>query len=132
MARIIVIGDEQGERTLLRSHLEWVGHNVTEASDGIVALAAFDRQSYDLIIVYVLMPEEDSIVVAKLLPKLQPEAKVMAIAGSDPNPSSDWAQDMIQTFGAHVVLEKPFGKDEFLDNVNRLLSMKLKPRAFGT
>ena len=121
MARIIVISDEQGECALLRSHLESVGHNVTEASDGVLALAAFDQQSCDLIIVDVLMPEEDGIVVAKLWPKLQPKAKVMAIAGSDPNLSSDRVQDLMQMFGAHVVLEKPFGKVEFLDKVNGLL-----------
>ncbi len=66
MARIIVIGHEQGECALLRSHLEFVGHNVTEASDGILVLAAFDQQGYDLIIVDALLPEEDGIVVARL------------------------------------------------------------------
>ena len=121
MALIIVISDEQGECALLRSHLEFVGHNVTEASDGILALAAFDQQSYDLIIVDVLMPEEDRIMVAKLSPKLQPDAKILAITGGGPNPSSDWAQEMMQMFGAHAVLKKPFGKDAFLDKVNGLL-----------
>ncbi len=121
MARIIVISDEQGECTLLRSHLESVGHNVTEASDGVAALAAFDQQSYDLIIVDALLPEEDGIVVARLSPKLQPKAKVLAITGGGPNPSSEGAQEMIQMFGAHAVLNKPFGKDAFLDKVNGLL-----------
>ena len=94
MVRIIVISDEKGGCALLRSHLESVGHNVTEASDGLVALAAFDQESYELIIVDALLPEEDGIMVARLSPKLQPEAKVLAITGGGPNPSSVWAQEI--------------------------------------
>ena len=121
MARIIVICDEQGDRDLLRSHLVSAGHNVSEVPDGIVALEAFDRQDYDLIVVDLILPEEDGIVVLGLIPRLQPEAKVLAISAGAPDPSSDWAQEIIQMYGGHVILEKPFGRDEFLDKVTALL-----------
>ena len=122
MASVVVISDVHGERTLLRSQLESVGHIVTEASDGVAALAAFDQQIYDLIIVDVLMPEEDGIVVAKLLIALQPDAKILAITDSGPNLHSDWGQEMMQLLGADAVLMKSFGNQEFLDSVNGLLA----------
>ena len=122
MARIIVIDDQAELRALLRSYLEAAGHVVTEASNGIVALVAFDEQIFELIITDVFMPEEDGIVVARLAHELQPDAKLLAITGGGSDLSSDWAQEMMNILDADAVLAKPFEKQDFLNTVHALLA----------
>ncbi|MEO8511832.1 MAG: response regulator transcription factor [Chloroflexota bacterium] len=55
-ARILVVEDEPQLRGILRLYLEREGHEVTEAGDGQAALAAFDAQRCDLVILDLMLP----------------------------------------------------------------------------
>ena len=55
-ARILVVEDEPQLRGLLRLYLEREGHHVTDAGDGPAALAAFDAQPHDLVILDLMLP----------------------------------------------------------------------------
>jgi DNA-binding response OmpR family regulator len=55
-ARILVVEDEPQLRNLLRLYLEREGHRVTEAGDGPAALAAFDADGADLVILDLMLP----------------------------------------------------------------------------
>src|SRR5687767_14227852 len=55
-ARILVVEDEPQLRNLLRLYLERDGHRVTDAGDGPTALAAYDRQPPDLVILDLMLP----------------------------------------------------------------------------
>jgi DNA-binding response OmpR family regulator len=55
-ARILVVEDEPQLRDLLRLYLEREGHRVTDAGDGPTALAAFDAQPHDLVILDLMLP----------------------------------------------------------------------------
>jgi DNA-binding response OmpR family regulator len=55
-ARILVVEDEPQLRGLLRLYLEREGHRVTDAGDGPSALAAFDEQPHDLVILDLMLP----------------------------------------------------------------------------
>ena len=55
-ARILVVEDEPQLRGLLRLYLERDGHRVTDAGDGPTALAAFDAEPCDLVILDLMLP----------------------------------------------------------------------------
>lgn len=55
-ARILVVEDEPQLRALLRLYLERDGHRVTDAGDGRAALAAFDADGADLVILDLMLP----------------------------------------------------------------------------
>jgi DNA-binding response OmpR family regulator len=55
-ARILVVEDEPQLRGLLRLYLERDGHRVTDAGDGASALAAFDADGADLVILDLMLP----------------------------------------------------------------------------
>jgi two-component system, OmpR family, alkaline phosphatase synthesis response regulator PhoP len=55
-ARILVVEDEPQLRNLLRLYLERDGHRVTDAGDGPTALAAFDADGADLVILDLMLP----------------------------------------------------------------------------
>ena len=55
-ARILVVEDEPQLRGLLRLYLERDGHRVTDVGDGPAALAAFDADGADLVILDLMLP----------------------------------------------------------------------------
>ncbi len=55
-ARILVVEDEPQLRGLLRLYLERDGHSVTDTGDGPSALAAYDSQPCDLVILDLMLP----------------------------------------------------------------------------
>lgn len=55
-ARILVVEDEPQLRNLLRLYLEREGHLVTDAGDGPTALAAYDADGADLVILDLMLP----------------------------------------------------------------------------
>jgi len=122
MARIIVIDDEDDLRGILRLMLEAHGHEVDEAATGSEGLRAIRGQRYDLVITDVLMPEDDGVSIAKQLPSIQPEAKVLAISGGGPSMPADWSLKLMEMFGVDAALQKPFEEDELIGVVDRLLA----------
>jgi DNA-binding response OmpR family regulator len=55
-ARILVVEDEPQLRGLLRLYLERDGHHVTDTGDGPSALAAYDAEPCDLVILDLMLP----------------------------------------------------------------------------
>jgi len=55
-ARILVVEDEPQLRALLRLYLEREGHQVTDAGDGPSALAAYDADGADLVVLDLMLP----------------------------------------------------------------------------
>jgi DNA-binding response OmpR family regulator len=55
-ARILVVEDEPQLRGLLRLYLEREGHRVTDAGDGPSALASYDAEPPDLVILDLMLP----------------------------------------------------------------------------
>jgi CheY-like chemotaxis protein len=118
----MVVDDEEDLRAVLRLMLESHGHEVQEAENGAQAIAALRLQSYDLIITDVLMPEEDGIAVAKEVPKLLPNAKVLAISGGGAALPANWSLKVMEMFGVNAALHKPFEEKDLMKVVDDLLA----------
>lgn len=57
--RVLVVDDEEGIRVLCRVNLELGGFTVTEAGDGVEALAAVRAERPDVIFLDLMMPRMD-------------------------------------------------------------------------
>jgi class 3 adenylate cyclase len=55
--RILVVDDNAANRDLLGRRLERAGHQVTEADGGVAALELLERESFDLVLLDLIMPE---------------------------------------------------------------------------
>src|ERR1051325_6464970 len=69
MSRILVVEDEQHIADGLRFNLEAEGHEVRIASDGELALASIldEHQSFDVVVLDVMLPGRDGFAVASAL-----------------------------------------------------------------
>jgi DNA-binding response OmpR family regulator len=115
-ARILVVEDEPRLRELLRLYLEREGHTVSEAADGATALATFERDGADLVVLDLM------------LPGLQGEAVLDAIrqAGNVPvlitsAKGSDAERIAGLRLGADDYLAKPFNPHELTARVAAIL-----------
>ena len=55
-ARILIVDDEEGIRSLMRGSLEAQGYQCFEASDGLAALEVLAREPIDLALTDIMMP----------------------------------------------------------------------------
>ena len=61
MARILIIDDERAIRNALREILEYENYQVDEAEDGPKGLEWVGKESYDVILCDIKMPQMDGI-----------------------------------------------------------------------
>lgn len=122
MADILIIDDEPGVLRVLRKILETEGHSVTEAPNGEVALRHLEGKPADLVITDIFMPGMDGIEFLVNIRKTFPDARVLAMSGGGIL-SRDQALSDAALLGADEILQKPFGKDQVLEAVNKMLEI---------
>lgn len=65
--RILVIEDEASLQNILRVFLEDAGYQVTLADDGMDGIAAFHKDSFDLVLLDIMMPRLDGYSVCEMI-----------------------------------------------------------------
>src|SRR5580658_4750846 len=106
--KILIADDDAGNRDLLRRRLEFEGHQIVEAKNGLEALALLADQTCDLVLLDIMMPGMDGFqTLAKLKqePQLR-ELPVIMISALDELRSVVRCIEM----GADDYLSKPFNR----------------------
>jgi DNA-binding NtrC family response regulator len=119
MARILIIDDEIGMRTVIGQALKKAGHEIVLASDGKEGMEQHHLKPLDLIITDLFMPEQDGLETIIAFKKSFPKIPVIAISGG-----SVLSADMLavaQKLGANEILEKPFSSKSLLSVVEKTL-----------
>jgi DNA-binding response OmpR family regulator len=122
-ARILVVDDEPSITSFLRMGLSRSGFEVTVASDGNEALAAVDREQFDLVVLDVMLPGVDGISVCR---RLRRNATLMILMLT----AADAVAQRVAGLeaGADDYLVKPFDFEELLARLRALLRRRLPVR----
>lgn len=120
MAKILLVDDDMLVRTSLAYALEDAGHEVVQAGNGDEGLAALDRQTFDAVVLDILMPEREGIETIREIRKTWAALPVLAMSGGDKTGWSDFLR-MASALGANDTMAKPFTATEFVDRVAGLL-----------
>jgi len=115
-ARILVVEDEPQLRALLRLYLEREGHLVTDAGDGLTALAAFDAEPCDLVILDLMLPGMSGEMV---LETLRADGDVPVLITSAKRSDAERIAGL--RAGADDYLPKPFNPHELTARVAAIL-----------
>ncbi len=67
MAQILIVEDDKSINTLIRKNLELVGHNCVSVYDGEAVFDALEKQSFDLILLDIMLPKLDGFEVLREL-----------------------------------------------------------------
>jgi CheY-like chemotaxis protein len=123
VARILLVDDDDAVRDILRKALQAAGHEVEEASNGALALAAYRRRPSDVVITDLVMPEKDGLEAIIELRRLDPAVKIIAMSGGGRTlgPPQLYLESA-RTFGALDILSKPFTVSALLKAVSEVLA----------
>ena len=110
---VLVVDDEKSLRDFVRRNLEIRGYKVKTASNGLEALAVFNHELIDLVILDVMMPNMDGLETIK---RVREKSSVPIIVLSALGEEQDKVRAL--NLGADDYLSKPFGVKELLARLN--------------
>jgi DNA-binding response OmpR family regulator len=114
--RILLADDEQAIQTLLSYPLQKDGYDVVRASDGQEALARFNEQQFDLVVLDVMMPRMDGLEVCRRLRAKSSVPIIMLTAKAE-----EIDKVLGLELGADDYITKPFSMREFRSRVKAAL-----------
>jgi len=115
MIKILVVDDEEPLRRLLNKELRRKGFSVEVAQDGKTALTFAKQNSYDVVLLDIMMPGLDGISVMK---KLKTDPSAPAIIVLTGKATVETAVEAMK-YGAYDYLTKPYKLDELVIIINR-------------
>ena len=124
MYHILVVDDESRIRTLIRKYAEFEGHTVTEAGDGMEAVNLCRTQTFDLIIMDIMMPELDGFSACREIRKSTDTPILMLSARGEEYDKINGFE-----FGVDDYVVKPFSPKELMLRVDAVMKRVKRPVA---
>ncbi|HCI83007.1 MAG TPA: DNA-binding response regulator [Ktedonobacter sp.] len=114
--RILIADDEDVLRDFISRNLRARGFEVFEASNGLEAVAQWERENPHLLILDIMMPRMDGLEVCQRV-REQSSVPIIVLTALDAERDKVMALDL----GADDYLTKPFGVEELLARVRAVL-----------
>ncbi len=119
MYKLLVVDDEPKIREVIREYAEFNGYEVTEAADGMSAVGLCKLNTYDLVILDIMMPKLDGFSACKEIKKNQDVPIIMLSARGE---------EYDKLFGFELGIDdyivKPFSPKELMARVNAVLTRR--------
>ena len=115
MANILIVDDEVHVRSLLSDVVERMGHNPLEAGNGNEAFEMYQKQSIDLCLLDINMPEMNGIDCLEAVKEIDPEAVIIMMTGY---PSAETIIQTIEDDG-YTYIAKPLDIQRVMDLIER-------------
>ena len=116
MKNILIVEDEPDIQELLRAYLRDAGYRTAVAGDGVEALSLFAQQTFDLILLDLMLPKIDGFGVCELIRQQSPVPILMLTAlGGE--------QEQLRGFGLNIddYVTKPFSMPVLLEKLRVIL-----------
>ncbi|MGV3562595.1 MAG: response regulator transcription factor [Nocardioides sp.] len=126
MTRILIAEDDADLRLLLRLVLHRAGYRVSEARDGVEALEAMSRESFDVVLLDNMMPRMSGVEVLESVALLRRTERPLMVVISALATRADIRSYYVR--GADDFLAKPFATEELVDRVRMLLDERTMTR----
>ena len=116
MYNILVVDDEEMIRRLISKYAVFEGHTVTEAGDGMEAVELCRKNSYDIMIIDIMMPELDGFSACRMIRKFSDIPIIMLSARGE-------EYDRINGFelGIDDDVVKPFSPKELMLRIDAVM-----------
>jgi len=119
-ATILIVEDEETQRSLLAGLLRKEGYTVEEAGDGTTALDLIRTRTIDLALLDFKLPDMDGLAILKRLKEINPEIEVIMITAFG---SIENAVNALKS-GASEYLTKPIDLDDLLFKIKKIEDKK--------
>ena len=114
--RILVADDEDNIRRIIRKYAEFEGHTVVEAANGMEAVSLCRTDTFDILIIDIMMPELDGFSACREIRKRSDTPIIMLLARGE-------EYDRINGFelGVDDYIVKPFSPKELMLRIDAIL-----------
>jgi two-component system chemotaxis response regulator CheY len=119
MAKILIADDGELVRVRAARMLSVEGFTVLEAENGTQAVALFQAEKPDVVLLDITMPEKSGLAALREIRASNPEAKVVMMS----SPGQEAAVLEAIRAGAKDYVVKPFEKDRLVGTVRKLLGI---------
>ncbi len=123
--RILVAEDDDLGRRLLHRIFASLPYDVTIVADGALAIEAFRRERYDVVVTDLIMPKLDGIALLRAIRETDLEVPVLLMTGAPDMPSAIAAIEL----GAFGYVPKPFEIDHLRSLIERAAKLSRLARA---
>lgn len=113
---VLVVEDEAAIRELIAFHLQREGFTVLEAGDGLTAVASWQKERPDLVLLDLMLPEMDGLAVCRAI-RRQAMTPILILTAKGDEADRVSGLDL----GADDYLVKPFSPKELVARVRALL-----------
>jgi DNA-binding response OmpR family regulator len=115
--KILLVEDDPNLGGLLQEFLEVKDYEVTLAIDGELGLSEFQKMSFDLLLLDIMMPKKDGFTLAKEIRAIDELIPIIFLS------AKSLQVDKIEGFkiGADDYITKPFSMEELLYRINAIL-----------
>jgi len=117
---ILVVEDEEKILRLLELELEYEGYNVTKARNGAEALEAYRSQTWDLLLLDVMLPEMSGIELLRRIRANDKQTPVILLTAKSSVEDKVSGLDL----GANDYMTKPFQIEELLARIRAALRLR--------
>lgn len=116
MYKILIVDDEDKIRSLIRKYAQFEGHSAVEAKNGMEALELCQKESFDIILMDIMMPELDGFSSVKEIRKMCSTPVIMLSARGE-------EYDKIHGFelGIDDYVVKPFSSKELMMRIDAIM-----------
>ena len=112
MAPILIVDDNESDRTILSAILERAGHETFVAEDGEAAVSLCLGRTFEVVITDLQMHEVHGLELITVLRYLSPRPAIIAISGT-----GSVQLEMAEALGAAVTLLNPVDPEELLSAI---------------
>lgn len=108
--KILLVEDDEALRFIVKDNLEQNRYHVNDAEDGEIALELFNKNTFDLIILDVMLPKIDGFQLAEKIRKTNEQVPIIFLT------ARSMTEDKIMglTIGGDDYIPKPFSMEELL------------------
>jgi two-component system, OmpR family, alkaline phosphatase synthesis response regulator PhoP len=118
--KILLVDDDSLMHRLYRQHIERAGYQMLSAYNGVEAVAVATRETPQLIIMDIMMPELDGLSAIREI-KREVTNKAVPVIVVTANPQYHLSQKESEWAGASLFLTKPFGPASLVAAIQRLV-----------
>ena len=113
MYHILIVDDEARIRSIIKKYAEFEGHTVSEAGDGMEAVRLCRKESFDIIIMDIMMPELDGFSACREIRKISNTPIIMLSARGE-----EYDKLFAFEIGVDDYVTKPFSPKEVMARIN--------------
>ena len=120
--KVLIVDDEKDFLDIMAERMEAQGMDVSTANSAEDALEMVQKESYDAIVMDLMMPEMDGFKALKLFKETKPEVQVILLTANVPEEKCVEAIKL----GAMDVIEKPADLNLLTQKIEKAKALKIK------